>query len=90
MTKLRASKEYMAGDHATVDRVALLHKLAARGQSNELAVPKRGAAPAPTSQEKIQARIKDLRANPAYLDRDSPAHKEVVAQVAELYRKLDG
>jgi hypothetical protein len=85
ISKLRQGKQYMAGDPLIVDRVKLLHKVAARGQeSNELAMPRKGAAPPPSAQERIQAQIKALRANPAYLERDSPSHKEVVAQVAEL------
>jgi hypothetical protein len=85
---VRQSKEYQAGDRATVNRMRLLSAIAARGQNAEAETPRRGAAPAHTSRDRIEGQIKALRANPAYFDRDSPSHKEVVAQVTELYRKM--
>jgi hypothetical protein len=88
LKKVRQSKEYQAGDRATVNRMRLLSAIAARGQNAEAETPRRGAAPAPTSRDRIEGQIKALRANPAYFDRDSPSHKEVVAQVTELYRKM--
>jgi hypothetical protein len=90
ITKLRQGKLYASGDPMTVDRVKLLSKVAARGQSTEMEMPatKKGAAPAPTSRERIEGQIKALRANPAYLDRESPSHAEVVAQVTDLYAQL--
>jgi hypothetical protein len=90
LKKLRQSPGYANGERATVNRARLLSAIAARGQNAEAETPKKGAASAPTSRDRIEGQIKALRANPAYLDRDSPSHKEVVAQVAELYRKLDG
>lgn len=87
--KLRQGKLYASGDPLTVDRVKLLSRVAARGQeSNELALPKRGPAPTPSAQEKIQARIKELKTLPSYWDASHASHKEIVNQVASLYAQL--
>ena len=44
------------------------------------------AVTTPTTSQ-VEAKINELRANPAYDDRAHPQHKDIVAQVRELYKK---
>jgi hypothetical protein len=89
LTKLRGSKEFQSGQRYAVDRGRLLSAIAHRGDRNELKAPNQVVPSARTqARSKIEARIKELRSHPAYFDRSHASHKEVVAQVSELYGQL--
>ena len=87
--KLRQSKGYTAGDRAIVDRVRVLSRIAARGQTNELKGPNQFVPSAKTQGRKqIESKLAELRRSPAYFDKSRPEHREVVAQVQALYSQL--
>src|SRR5262249_57214467 len=89
VTKLRQSKGYTAGDRAIVDRVRVLSRIAARGQTNELKGPNQFVPSAKTQGRKqIESKLAELRRSQAYFDKSRPEHREVVAQVQALYSQL--
>ena len=89
ITKLRQSKGYVGGDRATVDRVRVLSRIAARGQSRELKGPNQVVPSAKSqTQSATKQELTRLQADPAYIRRDHPGHKAVVARVKELYAQL--
>lgn len=87
---LRSSKTYLQGDNLTKDKIRMLGYIAARGKSGDANIPftKPTKGVPATAKAKVEAKIKDLRTHPAYFDRNHASHKEVVAQVSELYGQL--
>ncbi len=81
---------YWSGQPTAVAEVKALRARAsgtagtARNSKPEVKVPA-----APTGKAAVEAKIKELRAHPAYFNRDHASHKEVVEQVSRLYASLD-
>jgi hypothetical protein len=75
-------------DALDMAKLKIARHVASRGQSADhakltKALAERGAPKVPVSE--IDKRIKELRTHPAYFSKDHASHKEVVAQVSELY-----
>ena len=85
VVRLRGLKQYQEGHRLTLDHVALLGKIASRGKSNELPMPKKARPVAPSG---AKAELDKLRIDPSYFDRYAPNHKVVVARVNELMGQL--
>jgi hypothetical protein len=63
VARIRALPEYQSGNKLFTDQVALLSKVAARGQSRELPMP---AKVAPAARSAVQAEIDKIRSDPKY------------------------
>jgi hypothetical protein len=85
VARLRGTKEYQSGDKKYTDAVALVSKIAARGQSRELAMPR---PTAPAARPAIQQEIDKIRQNPDYTSMDSKKRAPLVARVNALYAQL--
>jgi hypothetical protein len=94
VARLRATPEYQRGDKTYTDAVALVSKIAARGQSRELPMPAPKPAPilAPHEVErrKIEQEIAAIRSNKNYTSIDSKVRKPLVERMAALQAQLHG
>jgi hypothetical protein len=95
LDQIRKSPAYAQGDKLAVAKARMLNIVLAQGQSKgDKSVGKftppstrKDFAVQPAGQQ-IQKQIDSLRRDPGYSDRYAANHKELVAQVSALYRRL--
>src|SRR6266851_8911994 len=87
VARLRATEQYQRGDKGYTDQVALLSKVATRGQSRELPMSR---PTAPAAKSAVQKEIDAIRANQDYVGLDSKKRKPLVERMAALQAQLHG
>lgn len=92
VARLRGLPQYQKGERMFTDHVALLSKIASRGQSRELSMPAKAKpaiqSPSEIGRAKLEGELKTLRLDAAYSDRYAANHKQVVARVQAIMSEL--
>lgn len=90
--RLRGLDQYRMGNRSTLDRVALLRKVAARAQGRELPMPPKAAPVSPGAQAraKLEGEAQKIRQDPNYYGGDSRLRKVLVARMGEIMGELHG
>jgi hypothetical protein len=78
-------------ERGIVDRVRVLSRIAARGQSRELKGPNQ-VVPSAKSQgsQKLEPEAKQIRLDKGYWDKSAPSHRALQSRMADIMGQLHG